>query len=209
VGVVQNARDDSLEAGFNDEVYLPMTPTRDSPAMYVLLRSRGAPEQTAAALRRAVAGIDSLAPVTRVRTLNEVVANSVAAPRTLATLLLGFGCLALFIGAVGVYSLIAYIVSWRVREIGLRLAMGAQRWQILLAIVRQSLLLAGLGCAAGLLATVAVSRLLRSFLFEVSTLDPMTLCAVPLLMTAVAVIAAWFPARRAASVDPMRALRAE
>ncbi len=209
VGVVQNARDGSLEGGFNDEVYLPMTPTRDSPVMYVLLRSRGAPEQTAAVLRRAVAGIDSLAPVTRVRTLNEVVANSVAAPRTLAILLLGFGCLAVFIGAVGVYSLIAYIVSWRVHEIGLRLALGARRWQIVMAIVRQSLLLAGSGCAAGLLATLAAGRLLRSFLFEVSALDPITLCAVPLLMVVVALVAAWIPARRAASVDPMQALRAE
>lgn len=209
VGVVRNTRDGSLEAGFGDEVYLPMTPARNFPVMYVLLRSHASPAETAAGLRNAVAGIDSSAPVTRVRTLNEVVANSVAAPRTLAVLLLGFGCLAVFIGAIGVYSLIAYIVSWRVREIGLRLALGAQRWQIVLSIVRQSLLLAGAGCAAGLLATLAVSRLLRSFLFEVSAFDPVTLCAVPLLMVLVALIAAWIPARRAASVDPMQALRAD
>jgi predicted permease len=209
VGVVRNARESGLQDGFNDEVYLPMTPTREQPVMYVLLRSHATPTETAAALRRAVAGIDSLVPVTRLRTLGEVVANSVAAPRALAMLLLGFGGLAVLIGAVGVYSLIAYIVSWRTREIGLRLALGAQRWQIVLAVVRQSLLLAGAGCAAGLIGALALSRLLRSFLFEVSTLDPITFCAVPLLMLSIALIAAWIPARRAAAVDPMQALRAD
>ena len=209
VGVVRNAREGSLEGGFNDEVYLPMTPTREQPVMYVLLRTHTTPTETAAALRRAVAGIDSLVPVTRVRTLGEVVASSVAAPRALAVLLLGFGGLAVLIGAVGVYSLIAYIVSWRTREIGLRLALGAQRWQIVLAVVRQSLLLACGGCVAGLIGALALSRLLHSFLFEVSALDPVTFCAVPLLMLIVALIAAWIPARRAAAVDPMQALRAD
>jgi predicted permease len=207
VGVVRNARDGSLEGGFDDEVYLPMTPTRAQPVMYVLLRSHTTPAETAAGLRRAVAGIDSLVPVTRVRALDEVVASSVAAPRALAVLLLGFGGLAVVIGAVGVYSLIAYIVSWRTREIGLRLALGAQRWQIVMGVVRQSLLLAGGGCAVGLLGALALSRALRSFLFEVSALDPMTYCAVLLLMFVVALIAAWIPARRAAAVDPMVALR--
>ena len=209
VGVVRNAREGSLEGGFNDEVYLPMTPGREQAAMYVLLRSRTTPAETAAGLRRVVASIDSLVPVTRVRSMDEVVANSVAAPRALAVLLLGFGSLALVIGAVGVYSLISYIVSWRMREIGLRLALGAQKWQIVLAVVKQSLLLAGGGCVAGLLGAVALSRLLHSFLFEVSAVDPVTYCAVPLLMLVVALTAAWIPARRAAAVDPMVALRGD
>lgn len=209
VGVVRNAREGSLEGGFSDEVYLPLTLGREQAAMYVLLRTHTTPAETAAGLRRAVAGIDSLVPVTRVRSMDEVVANSVAAPRALAVLLLGFGSLALVIGAVGVYSLIAYIVSWRTREIGLRLALGAQRWQIVLAVVRQSLLLAGGGCVAGMLGAVALSRMLHSFLFEVSSLDPATYCAVPLLMLVVALTAAWIPARRAAAVDPMVALRGD
>jgi ABC-type antimicrobial peptide transport system permease subunit len=139
--------------------------------------------------------------------MNEVVATSVAAPRALAVLLLAFGGLAVVIGAVGVYSLIAYIVSWKTQEIGLRLALGAQRWQIVIGVVRQSLLLAGGGCFIGLAGAVALSRTLRSFLFEVSPLDPLTFCAVPLLMIIVALMAAWIPARRAAAVDPMVALR--
>ena len=127
----------------------------------------------------------------------------------MAVLLLGFGGLAVIIGAVGVYSLIAYMVSWRTREIGLRLALGAQRWQIVLSVVRQSLLLAGVGCVTGLLCALALSRVLHSFLFEVSALDPVTFSMVPLLMVVVALIAAWIPARRAAGVDPMEALRAD
>src|ERR1700721_3176598 len=103
---------------------------RAQPGDFVLLRSHTPPAETAAGLRRAVAGIDSLVPVTRVRALDEVVASSVAAPRALAVLLLGFGGLAVVIGAVGVYSLIAYIVSWRTREIGLRLAVGGPGRQV-------------------------------------------------------------------------------
>jgi predicted permease len=209
VGVVRNASEGSLAGDLDYQVYLPMTPARESPVMYVLLRSHTTPAKTASSLRRAVASIDSLVPVTRVRALDEVVASSVAAPRALAVLLFGFGGLAVVIGAVGVYSLIAYIVSWRTREIGLRLALGAQRWQIVLAVIKQSLLLAGGGCAAGLVSALALSRALHSFLFEVSALDPITFCAVPLLMGIVALAAAWIPARRAAAIDPMVALRGD
>jgi predicted permease len=209
VGVVRNTLEGGLAGGFNDEVYLPMTPTRVQPDMYILLRTHTTSAATASDLRRAVASIDSQVPVTRVRSLDEVVAGSVAAPRALAFLLLGFGSLAVVIGAIGVYSLISYVVSWRTREIGLRLALGAQRWQIEMAVVRQSLLLAGGGCVAGLLGTFAMSRLLRSFLFEVNALDPLTFCTVPALMGIVAVAAAWIPARRAAAVDPMVALRGD
>jgi predicted permease len=209
VGVVRDVREGSLGSAFNDEVYLPMSPAREQPVMYVLLRSHTTPAATAAGVRRTVAGIDSLVPVTRVRSLDEVVATTVAAPRALAVLLLGFGILAVVIGAVGVYSLIAYIVSWRTREIGLRLALGAPRWQIVMAVVRQSLILAGAGCVAGLFSTLALSRVLHSFLFEVSSLDPLTFGLVPVLMAIVALVAAWVPARRAASVDPMQALRAD
>jgi predicted permease len=209
VGVVRNAREGSLAGGFGDQAYLPMTATRQHPVMYALLRTRISTAEAAELLRSAVAGIDSLVPVSRVQTLDQVVATSVAAPRALAVLLVGFGALAVIIGAIGVYSLIAYIVSWRTREIGLRLALGAQRWQIVLAVVRQSLILAGAGCAAGLLGAAMFGRVLHGFLFEVTALDPITYCAVPLLMLLVALAAAWLPARRAASVDPMEALRAD
>jgi ABC-type antimicrobial peptide transport system permease subunit len=209
VGVVRNALEGGLQEGFKDEVFLPLTMDRAQPVMYAMLRTHASTSETAAGLRSAVASVNSLVPVTRVRTMDDLVANSMAAPRALAGLLLGFGALAIVIGAVGVYSLIAYIVSWRTREIGLRLALGAQRWQIVMSVVRESLFLALAGCIAGLAGAVALSRVLHSFLFEVSAMDPLTFGLVPVLMAMVAVMAAWIPARRAAGVDPMEALRAD
>jgi ABC-type antimicrobial peptide transport system permease subunit len=209
VGVVSNTHGDSLTGGFGDEVYLPMTPSRDQPVMRVLLRTRSGTAEAAAGLRRVVKQMDPLVPVTRVRSLNEVVAASVSAPRSLAMLLLSFGALALLIGGVGVYSLIAYVVSWRTREIGIRLALGAMRWQIVGAIVKQSLLLAVGGSVAGLVGAALLMQFLRSFLFGVSVLDPVTFVAVPAVMLLLALFAAWVPARRAAGVDPMETLRRE
>jgi predicted permease len=209
VGVVSDTHGSGLSGGFAEEVYLPMTNTREQPVMDVLLRTRTSAPEAAAELRRVVKETDPLVPVTRVRSLNEVVAASVSASRSLAILLLSFGGLALLIGGVGVYSLIAYIVSWRTREIGIRLAMGAMRWQIVGAIVKQSMLLAVGGSAVGLIVAALLMRFLRSFLFGISVLDPITFCAVPAVMFLIALGAAWIPARRAASVDPMETLRNE
>jgi ABC-type antimicrobial peptide transport system permease subunit len=111
------------------------------------------------------------------------------------------------IGAIGVYSLIAYIVSWRTREFGLRLALGSSRMQIIGLVVRQSMVLAGAGSLAGLAVAASFSHAMQSFLFEVQPVDPVTYCAVPILMMLVALFAAWNPARRAAAIEPMQALR--
>jgi predicted permease len=209
VGVVGNAREGSLAAGFGDEVYLPTDRANEQPTMYLLLRTQTGSAQAAEDVRRVVAEINPEVPVTRVRTLNEIVAASDSAPRSLAVLLLGFGVLAVAIGAVGVYSLMAYIVSWRTREIGIRLALGAQRWNIVRQIVLRSVALAAGGSALGLVAAGASAKLLHSFLFGVSPIDPVTFVSAPLLMMLLAIAAAWIPARRAASIDPMQALRNE
>jgi predicted permease len=209
VGVVGNTHEGTLAGGYGDEVYLPMTTAHEQPVMYVVIRTRASAADAAAALRSAVAKLDPLVPVTRVRSLNEVVAASVSAPRSLAILLLSFGALALLIGAVGVYSLIAYVVSRRTREIGIRLALGAMRWEIVGGIVKQSLFLAGAGSVAGLVAAALLTRFLRSFLFGISALDPLTFCMVPVVTLLLAMFAASIPARRAASIDPMETLRNE
>jgi len=209
VGVVGNTHEGSLAADFGDEVYLPTTPAHERPTMYVLLRTRTSTAAAVDGLRQAVAEIDSQAPVTRVRTLNQVVATSESASRSLSFMLLAFGGLAVVIGGIGVYSLIAYIVSWRTREFGIRMALGAQRWQIVQGVVRQSLLLALAGSLAGLIAAFFVGQIMHSFLFGVKPLDPVTFGAVALLMTLLALAAAWVQALRAASVDPMKTLRME
>ena len=209
VGVVSNTLDESLAAGFGDQVYLPMTPASERPVMYVLLRTRVPTMEAAAQLRQTVAAIDPQVPVTRVLSLNEVVAASESAPRSLTLLLVVFGGLAVIIGGVGVYSLIAYIVNWRLREFGIRLALGAQRWEIVRGVVRQSLMLALGGCGVGLIAAALLARLMRGFLFGVGVVDPLTFCSVPLLMAVLAIVAAWAPARRAARVDPIKMLRME
>jgi len=209
VGVVSNTHHDGLGSAFDDEVYLPMTEKNEAPVMTILLRSQTDAAATAAGLRRVVAGIDPQVPVTRVRTMNEVVAASTSDSRSLTVLLLGFGFLAVSVGAVGVYSLIAYTVSWRTKEIGVRLALGASRRDVVMMIVRQSFVLALGGSAAGLFVAAVSGRLLKQFLFEVSPVDPVTFLTVPLMMMLLALLAAWVPARRAASIDPMKALRTE
>ncbi len=209
VGVVSNTHHEGLGSSFDDEAYLPMTEKNELPSMTILLRSQTGAAETAAGLRRVVAGIDPLVPVTRVRTMDEVVAASTSDSRSLTLLLLGFGFLAVSVGAVGVYSLITYTVSWRTREIGIRLALGARRRDVVMMIVRQSFILALGGSIAGLFVAAVSGRLLKQFLFEVSPLDPLTFCVVPLLMMLLALLAAWVPARRAASIDPMKALRTE
>jgi ABC-type antimicrobial peptide transport system permease subunit len=207
VGVVNNTHEEGLAGSYGDEVYLPLTPDREQPVLYVLARMKTTTQAAADELRSAVGSLDAGAPVTRVRTLNEVVAASESAPRSLAMLLLVFGGLALAIGSVGVYSLIAYIVSWRVREIGIRLALGAQRGQIVRDIVRQSLMLSLGGSVSGLIAAAFAGQLLRRFLFNVHAIDPLTYGAVAVVMMLVALAAAWIPAQRAASVDPINTLR--
>ncbi len=209
VGVVSNTHEGNLAGAVGDEVYLPMTKADEQPTMYVLLRTRAGTQESANALRQVVTQMDALVPVTRVRTLNEVVAASESAPRSLTILLLVFGGLAVLIGGVGVYSLIAYMVSWRTREFGIRLALGAQRWQIVQGVVRQSLVLALGGSAVGLASAAVVAQLMRGFLFGVRTVDPITFAAVTVLMLVLALAAAWIPARRAAGVDPMETLRME
>jgi ABC-type antimicrobial peptide transport system permease subunit len=171
------------------------------------MRSNASAGEVASGLRRMVSEMNPAIPVTKVRTMDEVVAASTSAPRSLTMLLTAFAVLAIGVGSIGVYSLIAYTVSWRTREFGLRLALGANRMQVAMLIIRQSLALTIAGSVVGVAAALAVTRLMRRFLFETSSADPLTYALVPLLFAALSVLAAWLPARRAARVEPMVALR--
>jgi predicted permease len=209
VGVVADTHHESLDKDSGWETYLPITPQTEKPVMNILLRSRMSSTALAANLRDLVEQLNPAVPVTKVRTLQSVVVSSTAAPRSLTLLLTAFGALAIVVGGIGVYSLISYTVSWRTREIGLRLALGANRLQIAKLVLRQSLGLAVLGSLLGMAGAVAVTRLMGRFLFETSPLDPLTYAVVPVLFCLLALMAAWSPARRAANVDPMVALRNE
>lgn len=145
----------------------------------------------------------------RTMTVEERLDSYLTVQRLTAMLSLFFGAVAVLIASVGLYGLLSFHVTQRTSELGLRLALGAQKAQVLSMVLREVVVLAGLGCAMGFAATLAMSKFVRSILFEVSTTDPFLLASAGLTLTAVALAAGWLPARRASAVDPITALRAE
>ena len=178
--------------------------------MTLVIRSSGThPERLAATVRRTVADIDPDFPLANVRTMESVVAKSMARTSLTMLLLAIAGGMALVLAAVGLYGVISYIVGQRTREIGIRVALGAQVAQVIRGVAFRSLRLALAGVVVGLVGSLFLTRFLRSLLFEVSPTDPMVLTAVSLALMTVALAASYLPARRAAKVDPVVALRAE
>ena len=163
----------------------------------------------AVAIARAVHQVDSQAAVTHVLTLEQARSESVASPRVTASLLAIFAALALLIAAGGIGGIMALTVSQRVREIGIRLALGARPSRILCMVLSQGLLLASLGVGIGILGALGLKTLLKSLLFGVTPTDPVTFGGVAFVLVASAMIATYLPARRAAAVDPIIALRTE
>jgi putative ABC transport system permease protein len=175
----------------------------------MVIRSTGDPLALAAPVREVVAGLDRDLAVADVRTLDQVVADSVG-ERRLTLLLLGlFGGAALLLALVGIYGVTAYGVSQRTREMGIRLALGAAPGAVRRLVLGEGLQLAGLGLCAGLALALAGGRVLRSQLYGVGSADPATYLALSTVLLLVAVVATWIPARRATRVDPAIALRAE
>ena len=153
--------------------------------------------------------MDKDQPLANVRTLESLLVRSIA-PRRFNLLVLGlFALVALLLGAVGLYGVMSYSVTQRTHEIGIRMALGAQTRQVLKLVVQQGMAMALIGVAIGLIAAFALTRLMESLLFEVSATDPLTFVVVAVLLAVVALLACWIPARRAAKVDPMIALRYE
>jgi putative ABC transport system permease protein len=177
--------------------------------MTLLVRARGEPAPVATAVRQAVQSLERNLPITNIRTMSELIGNSLYAARMGAMLIAGFGMLALLLAAVGLYGVMAYAVSQRTREIGIRMALGARTTDVLRLVLREGMTLVAIGAALGLIGALLFTRLLVSFLYGISPVDATTFVLTAIVLSVVAFVANFIPARRAMKVDPMVALRYE
>jgi putative ABC transport system permease protein len=209
IGVVKDVRQFELTAEPRLQMYLSYV----QPAFFVpghlVVRTNVEPLGLAAVVRRTVWEIDKDQPVSTIRTMEELLSESIARQR-FSMLLLGiFATVALLLAAVGIYGVMADSVTQRTHEIGIRLALGARRGDVLRLVVKQGMVLALIGVAIGAAASLALTRLMKSLLYDVSATDPATFLGVSLLLAVVALLACLIPARRATKVDPLVALRYE
>jgi putative ABC transport system permease protein len=215
VGVTEPVRANGLAEPPIPEVFFPMLPIEGAPlwsppmGMVLVVRQAvgGDPTALAPAIREVVRRMDGAVPVQNVRAMNDVVAESMA--RTSFTLiLLGLaGAVALIIGLVGLYGVVSYLVEERRREIGIRMALGADRRRVAGMVLGQSAILAAAGIGVGVVAAVFATRIIQTLLFEVGAADPRVLAGVSVLLFGVALLASYLPARRASRVDPMASLK--
>jgi putative ABC transport system permease protein len=208
VGVVGDVKAEGLGAPSIPECYVPYAQLPFAP-MSVMVRTVAAPENMVSTLTKQVQSVDKDLPLLHVRTLDEYLDDSVADTRFETVLLGTFAVLAFVLTAVGLYGVVSYQVVQRTREMGIRLALGAERGALLGMIVRNGLFLVSVGIGFGLALAFLLARLIASLLYDVSTSDPLTFLTVPAALIAMAMLASYIPARRAAGVDPMEALRYE
>ncbi len=207
VGIVANARDEAEQAP-TPEVYVPFAQA-SQPYMAVLVRTAGNPKLWASAVRSQVAIIDKDQPPHDVMTLDDLRTQSLT-PRRVNMLLFGaFGALGLILASIGIYGMVSYSVSQRTHEIGVRMALGAERGDVLRFVIRQGLTVILIGVAVGIIGALALTRFLSTLLYGVKPTDPATIAAVSVLLIVVAALASVIPARRATTLDPMVALRYE
>jgi putative ABC transport system permease protein len=215
VGVVKNAARDQWGAAPYPEVYLPYLQNRnylERPAavyayMTLVVRGNGDPSHLAPAVRGVIHALDPSVTVSEVQTMDEVVGGSTAGPRFYLLLLGVFASIALILASVGIYGVVSYTVSRRSHEIGIRIALGAGRREVERLVVREAMGPALAGAASGLAAAFALTRLMKSLLYRIGSTDPATFALVCAGLVAVALAASWLPARRAARIDPLEAIR--
>jgi predicted permease len=214
VGVVADVRQDALHEPAGPAVYIPAigagdrfyTPPDEST---YALHAAGEPAALVPALRRVVRELDPTLPLADVRTMDDVLASSMARVSFAMTLLAVAAAMGLLLGTVGIYAVTAYVTRLRTREIGVRVALGARAREIFSLVLRQGLAVSAAGIGLGLIGALVLTRALESLLFGVASLDPLTYAGVALVLGAAALAASVLPARRAAAVDPMTALRHE
>jgi putative ABC transport system permease protein len=209
VGVAADERHESMQAEFRPGMYLPYAQAPSSLPLIVLLRSAIDPASLAAAVRAQVRELDPQLPVYDVKTMAQVLANASARPRFMTFLLALFAGIAVLLAVIGIYGVISYTVAQSTRELGIRVALGAQPRDILKLVVGQGFVLVLLGTALGLAGAVPLTRLLAGMLYEVTATDPLAFSSVALLLLGAALLACLIPARRATRVDPLVALKCE
>jgi putative ABC transport system permease protein len=226
VGVVGDVRQRGLDAAPKPTLYLPHlqlgepVKTRagvtlrelmadDARSIGLVIRSAPGTASLANAVREAVWEVDPTQPVTRVKTMEQVLADTMMVQRFSTMLLACFAAIALTLAAAGIYGVISYSVSQRTQEIGIRVALGAEQHDVLKLVVGQGMVPALIGLALGLAGAIGLTRFMSSLLFHVSVTDPITFTLIASLLLAVAILACYLPARRAAKVDPMEALRCQ
>src|SRR5262245_739937 len=208
VGVVKHIRHHRLDADVREQVYFPHA-QRPFKQMTLAIRGASDPLDQAPAVRQAIRSLDPDQPVYRIRAMDSLVANALAPARFTFMLLTIFAGVAGVLAMVGIYSVMAYVVTLRTHEIGIRIALGAQARDMLNLVIRQGMTLASTGMALGLLASVGLQRVMKGLLYGVSATDPTTFIVISLLLTSATLMACYIPARRATKVDPVVALRGE
>jgi putative ABC transport system permease protein len=209
VGVVDDVKYRGLNAERKATMYTPFLQNLWWRSMYIAVRTQGEPLNSIAAIRNEIGSVDKDLPLSNIKTMEQLLAESVTEPKALTTLFGLFGALALILASIGIYGVMSYTVTQRRRELGIRLALGAQKNQLLQLVIRQGMKLAIVGVVLGLLASFALTRLMESLLFGVSATDIATFAVVALILTVVAIVACLVPALRASRTDPMVALRYE